>query len=112
MASGFAIAAVLAALLMAYVGWLGLGILGLLGLVVSVRAELFGGPAAATSEDGSGSAAMTARQAEAATEDDSSEGRSRDAAARPQASAILQLVNGACLAMAALGFGLFVLHQF
>jgi hypothetical protein len=110
-AVGLLVAAILGALLFSYVGWLGLGLLGLLGLVISVRTELFDDQAVGTSEHGSGTVGMMARQAKAATEDDSPEAKMRAAAGRSKRSGILYLINTASISLVAVGFGMFILHQ-
>ena len=111
-ATGLVIAAVIGALLFAYLGWLGVGILGLFGLVISVRMELFDDHAVGTSEHGSGTVDMIARQARMASEDGRSpEAKMKAAAGRSQRLNVLYLVNTVCIALIAIGFGMFVLHQ-
>ena len=104
-ATGLVVAAIVGALAFTYVGWLGLGIIGLFGLVGSVREELSGGKAP-------GTAGILARQARGASEDDSPEARMRAAASWSKRSGILYLVNTVCIALVAVGFGMFFLHQF
>ncbi len=112
MATGLVIATVIGALLFAYVGWLGVGILGLFGLLISVRTELFDDHAVGTSEHGSGTVDMIARQARTAAEDHRSpEDKMKAAAGRAKRLDVLYLVNTVCIALMTVGFGMFVLHQ-
>jgi hypothetical protein len=111
-AMGLAIAIIAGRLLFGFVGWLGVGILGLMGLVVSVRMELYDEHAVGTSEHGSGTVDMLVQQRRIAEESRRSpEEKMKAAASRSKRVNVLYLVNTACIAMVALGFGMFFLHD-
>jgi hypothetical protein len=109
-ALGLAIAIGLAWLLFAYVGWLGVGLVGLVGLVISSRVALFRGRAVPDSDFGSTDVGLLARQVE---EEDRTPAEQRAArwAQEDKRSAVVYFANTVCIALAALGFTLFFVHQ-
>jgi hypothetical protein len=109
-ALGLAVAVALAWFLFGLVGWLGVGLLGLLGLVISSRIALDGGRAVSDSGFGATGVGNLARQME---EEDRCAPDRRTArwAEQDKRSAVVYFVNTIGIALAALGFALFVLHQ-
>jgi hypothetical protein len=109
-ALGLAVALALAWLLFGLVGWLGVGLVGLIGLVISNRVALDAGRAVPDSDFGSTSVGLVARQME---EEQRAPPEQRAArwAEQEKSRAILYFVNTICIALAALGFTLFVVHQ-
>ena len=109
-ALGLAVAAALAWFLFGLVGWLGVGLVGLIGLVMSSRVALDAGRAVPDSDFGSTSVGIVARQME---EEHRAPPEQRAArwADQDKSSAVLYFVNTICIALAALGFTLFVVHQ-
>ncbi|MGF1611251.1 MAG: hypothetical protein ACFCUQ_17750 [Kiloniellales bacterium] len=107
---GVALAVALALLLFAFVGWLGVGLVGLIGLVITSRVALSGGHAVPESDFGSTGVGIVARQMEEAARMPP-EQRAGRWAEQEKRSAVLYFVNTICIALAALGFALFVLHQ-
>lgn len=94
------------------VGWIGLGLVGLAGLIVSSRVGLHGGHALVESGHGSSDVPALVRQIEAARAAAASpEQRMRAAEEHEKRSRTLSLLNTLFGAIAALGLGLFVLHD-
>jgi len=100
----------LALVLYAAVGWLGVGLVGLFGLVISLRLKVQGGSPGTTDFAASDAVSLHAKQLEqqrgAAPEQKLAE--QAEAEARGMA---LYLVNTFCIALMALGFALFVVHD-
>jgi hypothetical protein len=109
-ALGLAVAVALAWLLFGLVGWLGVGLVGLIGLVISGRVALDDGRAVPDSDFGSTGVGIVARQMEEEHRIPS-EQRAARWAEQEKRSAILYFVNTIGIALAALGFTLFVVHQ-
>ena len=109
-ALGLAVAAALAWFLFGLVGWLGVGLVGLIGLMISSRVALDDGRAVPDSRlwldrrrhpgpTNGGRASHSAEQ------------RAGRWAEQEKRSAIVYFVNTIAMALAALGFTLFVMHQ-
>jgi hypothetical protein len=109
-ALGLAVAAALAWFLFGLVGWLGVGLVGLIGLVMSSRVALDGGRAVPDSDFGSTGVGIVARQMEGERRIPP-EQRAARWAEEDKRSAIVYFVNTICIALATLGFTLFVIHQ-
>jgi hypothetical protein len=109
-ALGLAVAVGLAWFLFGLVGWLGVGLVGLIGLVISSRVALDDGRAVPDSDFGSTGVGILARQMEQEHRMPP-EQRAARWAEREKRSAIVYFVNTIGIALAALGFALFVLHQ-
>ena len=107
---GLAVALALAWFLFGLVGWLGVGLVGLIGLVISSRVALDDGRAVPDFDFGSTGVAIVARQME---EEDRVPVERRPArwAEQQKRSAIVYFVNTIAIALAALGFALFAVHQ-
>jgi len=96
----------------ALIGWLGIGIAGLLGMLVATNIALRDGHAVADGGFGSGDVPMYARQLREAQEAQSSpEQKMAAAAERRRRARTLSLVNSVFIAMAVLGFWMFLRHQ-
>lgn len=94
------------------VGWIGIGTIGLLGLVISTNIALYGGYAMADSGFGTGDLLMYARQLEASRKSQSSpEQKMAAEAVRRERSRVLYLINSIFIAMATLGFWMFIQHE-
>ncbi|HSA79483.1 MAG TPA: hypothetical protein VLE23_01590 [Geminicoccaceae bacterium] len=109
-ALGLAVAAALAWILFALVGWLGIGLVGLIGLVMTSRITLDAGRAMPDSDFGSSGIGLAARQMEE-EQRAPPEQRAARRAEQEKTSAIVYFVNTICIALAALGFAMFVVHQ-
>jgi hypothetical protein len=107
---GLAVAAGLAWLLFALVGWLGVGLIGLIGLVMTSRITLDSGRAVSDSDFGSAGVGLVARQMEEERRAPP-EQRAARWAEQERSNAIVYFINTICIALAALGFTLFVVHQ-
>ena len=109
-ALGLAVAVALTWFLFGVVGWLGVGLVGLIGLVMSSRVALDDGRAVPVSDLGSTGVGIVARQIE---EEHRIPPEQRPArwAEQEKRSAILFSVNTIGIALAALGFTLFLVHQ-
>lgn len=102
----------LSAVAFSLVGWIGTGIIGLIGLVISANITLSSGNALAAGELGSADVSMYARQLDEARRSQSSpEQKMAAMAAQARRSKVLYLINSVFIAITALGFGLFALHQ-
>jgi hypothetical protein len=86
------------------------GLVGLIGLVMSSRVALDGGRAVPESDFGSTGVGIVARQLEEEHRIPP-EQRAARWAEQEKRSAIVYFVNTICIALAALGFALFVVHQ-
>ncbi len=109
-ALGLAVAIALAWFLFGLVGWLGVGLVGLIGLVISSRVALDDGRAVPDCDFGSTGVGIVARQ----IEEEHRTPREQRAARRVEKekrSAIVYFVNTIGIALAALGFALFAVHQ-
>ena len=109
-ALGLAVALALAWLLFGFVGWLGVGLVGLSGLVIASRVALDDGRAAPDSDFGSTGVGIVARQMEEERRVPS-EQRAARWAEQEKRSAIVYFANTIGIALAVLGFALFVAHQ-
>ena len=109
-ALGLAVAGALAWFLFGLVGWLGVGLVGLIGLVIASRVTLEGGRAVPDCDFGSTGVGIMARQMEEEHRIPP-EQRAARWAEQEKRSAIIYFVNTICIALAALGFTLFVVHQ-
>ena len=109
-AMGLTVAVALAWFLFGLVGWLGVGLVGLIGLVISSRVTLDDGRAVPDSDFGSTGVGIVARQMEEERRIPP-EQRAAHWAGREKRSAIVYFVNTIGIALAALGFALFVVHQ-
>jgi hypothetical protein len=109
-ALGLAVAVALAWVLFGIVGWLGVGLVGLIGLVITSRVALDDGRAVPDCEFGSTGVGIVARQME---EEHRLPPDQRPArwAEQEKRSAIIYFVNTIGIALAVLGFALFVVHQ-
>jgi hypothetical protein len=97
-ALGLAVALALAWFFFGHVGWLGVGLVGLIGPGISSQVALHGGRAVPDSDFGSTDVGIVARQAARWAE-------------QQKRSAVLYFVNTIGIALAVLGFTLFVVHQ-
>jgi hypothetical protein len=88
----------------------GVGLVGLIGLVIASRVTLEGGRAVPDCDFGSTGVGIVARQMEEEHRIPP-EQRAARWAEQEKRSAIIYLVNTICIALAALGFTLFVVHQ-
>lgn len=93
----------------AYLGWFGLGLFGLAGLYVTSRLKLFGGSATAQSPSAAAVRHHARRQEERSRL--RPEEKLAEAARRDEQDRFVAVVDTICLSLAALGFGLFFLHQ-
>ena len=109
-ALGLAVALALAWFLFGLVGWLGVGLVGLIGLVISSRVALDDGRAVPDSDFGSTGVGIVAGQIEQEHRTPP-EQRAARWAEQEKRSAIVYFVNTIGIALAALGFTLFVVHQ-
>lgn len=110
--AGATAVAILAAAAYWLVGWLGVGLLGLIGLSVSNQVDLHGGHAAADFAHGKSIITGYARQLdEARAAASSPEQRMAAAAEREKRSNTVYLTNTVFIALIALGFGLFAIHE-
>jgi hypothetical protein len=109
-ALGLAVAVALAWSLFGLAGWLGVGLVGLIGLVISSRVALDDGRAVPDSGFGSTGVGIVARQME---EEDRIPPEQRAArwAEQEKRRAVLYFVDTIAIALAVLGFTLFVVHQ-
>ena len=102
----------LSAFAYALVGWIGIGTIGLLGLMISTKLDMHGTHVVTDIGFGSGDTAMYAKQLEEARKSQiSPEQKLAAAAVQAKLSRTLYLINSAFIAMMALGFGFFILHQ-
>jgi hypothetical protein len=109
-ALGLAVAVSLAWFMFGLVGWLGVGLVGLIGLVISSRVALDDGRAVPDSDFGSTGVGIVARQIEEEHRIPP-EQRAAHWAEQEKRSAIVYFVNTIGIALAVLGFTLFVVHQ-
>ena len=109
-ALGLAVALALAWVLFGHVGWLGVGLVGLIGLMISSQVTLHGGRAVPDSDFGSTGVGIVARQMEEEHRLPPDQRASRWAE-QEKRSAVLYFVNTIGIALAVLGFTLFVVHQ-
>jgi hypothetical protein len=109
-ALGLTIALALAWFLFGLVGWLGVGLVGLIGLMISSRVALDGGRAVPDSEFGATGVGILAGQI---GEEHRLPPDQRAAlwAEQEKRSAVVYFVNTIGIALVALGFALFVVHQ-
>lgn len=110
--AGATAVAILAAAAYGLVGWLGVGLLGLIGLSVSNQVDLQGGHAVADFDHGGAAVTGYARQLdEASAAALSPEQKLAAAAEREKRSNTVYLANTVFIALIALGFGLFAIHE-
>jgi hypothetical protein len=109
-ALGLAVALALAWFLFGLMGWLGVGLVGLIGLVISSQVALNDGRAVPDSDFGSTGVGILARQMEEESRIPP-EQRAARWAEREKRSAIVYFVHTIGIALVALGFALFVVHQ-
>jgi hypothetical protein len=109
-ALGLAVALALAWFLFGHVGWLGVGLVGLIGPGISSQVALHGGRAVPDSDFGSTDVGIVARQIEEEHRLPPDQ-RAARWAEQQKRSAVLYFVNTIGIALAVLGFTLFVLHQ-
>lgn len=106
-ALGLVVALALAWFLFGHVGWLGVGLVGLIGPMISSQVALHGGRAVPDSDFGSTDVGIVARQ----IEEEHRLPPDQRAARWAKRSAVLYFVNTIGIALAVLGFTLFVVHQ-
>jgi hypothetical protein len=109
-ALGLVVALALAWFLFGHVGWLGVGLVGLIGPVISSQVALHGGRAVPDSDFGSTDVGIVARQIEEEHRLPPDQ-RAARWAEQQKRSAVLYFVNTIGIALAVLGFTLFVVHQ-
>lgn len=107
---GLAVTAPLLALLYGMLGWLGVGILGMAGLFISSRIELQGGYVVFDASHVETSVNLLARQMEARQRQTRDQKR-EEAENRAERTKWLYVLNTICLALALLGFTMFVRYQ-
>ena len=103
------LAAVLGAGLFVYLGWIGIGLLGLVGLVISQQVDLFGDNPAARFPSSPAVRHSARRQEERSRL--RPEEKLAETARRDEQDRFVAVVDTICLSLAALGFGMFFLHQ-
>jgi hypothetical protein len=109
-ALGLVVALALAWFLFGHVGWLGVGLVGLIGPMISSQVALHGGRAVPDSDFGSTDVGIVARQIEEEHRLPPDQ-RAARWAEQQKRSAVLYFVNTIGIALAVLGFTLFVVHQ-
>jgi hypothetical protein len=109
-ALGLVVALALAWFLFGHVGWLFVGLVGLIGPMISSQVALHGGRAVPDSDFGSTDVGIVARQIEEEHRLPPDQ-RAARWAEQQKRSAVLYFVNTIGIALAVLGFSLFVLHQ-
>jgi len=109
-ALGLTIALALAWILFGLVGWLGVGLVGLIGLMVSSRVALDDGRAVPDSDFGSTGVGILAGQMREERRLPPDQ-RAAFWADQEKRSAVIYFGNTIGIALVALGFALFVVHQ-
>ncbi|MCG8359604.1 MAG: hypothetical protein MI920_28905 [Kiloniellales bacterium] len=109
--SGQAVLALLASglglFLFIFLGWIGLGLMGLTGLLIAQRLDLYGDSATAQFPAGVRYHAKWLDEQRRLPPERKQAERARQEARQRR----LYIVNTICIALAALGFSMFVLHQ-
>ena len=103
------LAAALSFLSLMYLGWFGLGLFGLAGLYLTSRLKLFGGNPAAQNPSAAAVRYRARRQEERSRL--RPEEKLAETARQDEQDRFVAVVDTICLSLAALGFGLFFLHQ-
>ena len=109
-ALGLVVALALAWLLFGLAGWLGVGLVGLIGLMVASRVALDDGRAVPDSDFGATGVGILAGQLREERRIPPDQ-RAAFWAEQEKRSAVVYFVNTIAIALVALGFALFVVHQ-